>query len=78
MLAGTDTAGTVAGEVAHLARLGLDPVDALAAASTTARAFLGADAAGRADVVTYHNDPRGDLDELAHPAAVIVDGVRQR
>ncbi len=81
VLAGTDTAahGSLAREVALLAEFGLDPVDALRAATTTARSFLGAPglAAGApADLVTYDDDPRSDVAVLARPAAVVHRGVR--
>lgn len=78
VLAGTDTAphGSIAGEIALLHEFGLDPVDAIRAATTTARSFLGV-AAG-ADLVTYDADPREALDVLRHPVAVVRDGVRIR
>jgi nitroreductase len=72
VLAGTDVTGSIPGEVALLARVGLEPQDALAAASTWPRRFLGAAAA--ADTVTYHHDPREDPGQLAHPAAVVARG----
>jgi imidazolonepropionase-like amidohydrolase len=58
------------------AQVGLEPHDALAAASTWPRRFLGAAAA--ADIVTYHHDPREDPGQLAHPAAVVAGGSRPR
>jgi imidazolonepropionase-like amidohydrolase len=76
VLAGTDVTGSIPREVALLAQLGLDPKDALAAASIWPRQFLGA--AACADIVTYHHDPRDDPDQLADPAAVVVDGSRLR
>jgi len=76
VLAGTDVTGSIPGEVALLAQMGLEPQDALAAASTWPRRFLGAAAA--ADIVTYHNDPREDPGQLAHPAAVVAGGSRLR
>jgi imidazolonepropionase-like amidohydrolase len=76
VLAGTDAVGTVAGEVALLAGLGLSPEQALAAASDTARRFLGVEQ--RADVVTYEHDPREDPALLSAPAAVVVGGTRVR
>jgi imidazolonepropionase-like amidohydrolase len=76
VLAGTDVTGSIPREVALLAQMGLEPQDALAAASTWPRRFLGASAA--ADIVTYHHDPRQDPGELAHPAAVVANGVRLR
>jgi imidazolonepropionase-like amidohydrolase len=76
VLAGTDVTGSIPGEVALLARMGLEPKDALAAASTWPRTFLGAPAA--ADIVTYHHDPREDPSELSRPAAVVAGGTRLR
>jgi imidazolonepropionase-like amidohydrolase len=76
VLTGTDVIGSIPGEVALLAQLGLSPRDALAAASVWPRRFLGAAAGG--DIVTYHHDPREDTDQLAHPAAVVVRGTRVR
>lgn len=79
VLTGSDVVGSVPGEVGWLVRLGLDPVDALAAATTTARAFLGVPGAlegGPADLVTYDDDPRDDPAVLARPAAVLHDGRR--
>ena len=83
VLAGTDTAphGGIAGEVALLVAYGLDPVDALRAATTTARAFLGVpglDEGAPGDVVTYDADPREDPEVLRSPAAVVRRGVRVR
>jgi imidazolonepropionase-like amidohydrolase len=76
VLAGTDVMGSIPGEVALLAQMGLDPQDALAAASTWPRRFLGA--AASADIVTYHHDPRGDPAQLTNPAAVVAGGTRLR
>lgn len=81
VLAGTDTAGTLAREVALLAEHGLEPAAALAAASTAAFAFLGEDARGAHEpitLVTYEHDPRNDLAVLAAPSAILIDGVRVR
>ena len=76
VLAGTDVTGSIPREVALLAQMGLDPKDALAAASTWPRRFLGAPAT--ADTVTYHHDPRQDPGQLARPAAVVAGGIRLR
>jgi imidazolonepropionase-like amidohydrolase len=76
VLAGTDVTGSIPREVALLAQLGLEPEQALAAASTWPRRFLGAPAA--ADIVTYHHDPRQDPGQLTSPAAIVVAGVRLR
>jgi len=77
VLAGTDAVGTMAREVALLAQLGLDPRDALAAATVVPRSFLGVEPDG-ADVVTYDDDPRDDPMVLARPVAVVVGGYRLR
>jgi len=81
ILAGTDTAGTIAREVALLAEHGLEPAAAIQAATTTAYRFLGEpfDQAGQpTTLVTYQDDPREDLAVLSSPRAVIIDGVRVR
>ncbi len=77
VLAGTDVVGSVPGEVALLAGLGLSPEQALAAASDTARAFL-AVPGEQCDIVTYEHDPRDDPAVLRTPAAVVVGGTRIR
>lgn len=77
VLAGTDIMGSIPGEVALLAQYGLDPAQALAAASVWPRQFLRLDGASP-DIVTYHHDPRDDPDQLATPAAVVMRGVRVR
>lgn len=81
VLTGSDVVGTVAGEVALLTSYGVEPVDALSAATTAARRYLGFEplAPGApADLVTYDADPRDDPQVLAHPAAVVAAGVRVR
>ncbi len=81
VLAGTDTAGTIAREIALLAEHGLGPAAALAAATTTGYRFLG-EPFGRpgqpATLVTYQDDPREDLTVLSSPSAIFIDGVRVR
>lgn len=77
VLAGTDVVGTIAQEVSLLAELGLEPREALAAATEWPRQFLGFDGA-RADVVGYAHDPREDPAQLADPVAVVIDGTRRR
>jgi imidazolonepropionase-like amidohydrolase len=74
VLAGTDVVGSIPREVALLWRMGLQPQQALAAASTWPREYLRAGSAS--DIVTYHNDPRDEPDELTRPAAVVVGGTR--
>jgi imidazolonepropionase-like amidohydrolase len=76
VLAGSDVTGSIPREVALLAQMGLEPKDALAAASIWPRRFLGAPAS--ADIVTYHHDPRDDPGQLANPAAVVASGTRLR
>jgi imidazolonepropionase-like amidohydrolase len=76
VLAGTDIVGTIAQEIALLAAHGLTVTQAIAAAGSRARDFLGIHPAG--DIVTYDADPREDPGVLARPAAVVVRGVRVR
>ena len=76
VLAGTDVVGTIADEIALLAGHGLTVEQAIAAAGSRARDFLGIHPAG--DIVTYDADPRDDPGVLASPAAVVVRGVRVR
>jgi imidazolonepropionase-like amidohydrolase len=81
VLAGSDEAphGSLVREVARLREFGLSARAAIAAASTTTRAYLGLPgfvAGAPADLVTYAADPRERLDILAHPAAVVFDGRR--
>jgi imidazolonepropionase-like amidohydrolase len=76
VLAGTDVVGTIADEIALLADHGLAVEQAIAAAGSRARDFLGIHPAG--DIVTYDDDPRDDPTVLASPAAVVVRGVRVR
>jgi imidazolonepropionase-like amidohydrolase len=76
VLAGTDVVGTIAGEIALLTDHGLTPTQAIAAAGSLARDFLGIHPQG--DIVTYHADPREDPSELAKPAAVVIRGERVR
>jgi imidazolonepropionase-like amidohydrolase len=81
ILTGTDTAGSLAREVALLAEHGLEPAAALGAATTTGYRFLGESSgtAGQpATLVTYQNDPREDLAALSSPVAVVINGVRVR
>jgi imidazolonepropionase-like amidohydrolase len=76
VLAGTDVVGTIADEIALLADHGLTAAQAIAAAGSLARDFLGTHPEG--DIVTYDADPLQDPGVLAHPAAVVVRGVRVR
>jgi imidazolonepropionase-like amidohydrolase len=74
VLAGTDVVAGIAEEVALLAQCGVTVEQALAAAGSTARSYLRV--APEGDLVTYHADPRNDLDVLTTPAAVVIRGVR--
>lgn len=81
LLAGTDELphGAIARELAALLEFGLTPAQAIAAASTGARAYLGLPAFGPGapgDLVTFAADPRADLAALARPAAVVFNGQR--
>ena len=76
VLAGTDVVGTIAEEIALLADHGLTVGQAIAAAGSAARDFLGIHPAG--DIVTYDDDPREDPGVLARPAAVVIRGLRVR
>lgn len=83
VLAGSDEAphGSLVREIARLQEFGLAPAQAIAAASTAVRAYLGLPAFGRgapADLVTYAADPRADLGVLAQPAAIMFGGARVR
>jgi imidazolonepropionase-like amidohydrolase len=81
--AGTDAGGgiahgRIADEVVALAAAGLPTVDALAAASWRARAWLGRPAeledGAPADVVGYDRDPREDPTVLRDPALIVLRG----
>lgn len=74
VLAGSDVVGTIAEEIALLADCGLTVEQALAAAGSTARDYLGISADG--DLVTYDADPRSNPEILTSPAAVVIRGVR--
>jgi imidazolonepropionase-like amidohydrolase len=83
VLAGTDSLphGRISDEVRALAAAGVRPHDALAAASWSAREYLGLpglEPGAPADAVVYDQDPRTDLDLLATPAAVVLRGRRVR
>jgi imidazolonepropionase-like amidohydrolase len=77
VMAGTDVVGSLPREVALLAEMGLEPSEALAAASEWPRRFIVGDEV-RADIVTYEHDPRKDPTQLAHLVAVVVGGHRLR
>lgn len=79
VLAGTDILppGAVAREVAALQAAGLAPAEALAAASSAARAFLGEpdlEEGAPADLVLYAADPRADPEVLNQPSLIVLGG----
>ncbi|MET9447710.1 amidohydrolase family protein [Streptomyces cinerochromogenes] len=79
---GTDAGGSlahglVAEEVAELVTAGIPPVEALAAGSWAARAWLGRpglEEGAPADLVVYEADPRADVRVLAAPRRVVLNG----
>jgi imidazolonepropionase-like amidohydrolase len=82
VFAGTDAGGgiahgVIADEVRALHAAGLPAEAALAAASWSARAWLGLpciEEGAPADVVVYGSDPRADLDALQRPQRMILRG----
>ncbi|MEU5181327.1 amidohydrolase family protein [Streptomyces longwoodensis] len=79
---GTDAGGSlphglVAAEVEELVTAGLPPLHALAAATWSARAWLGRpglDEGAAADLVVYDTDPREDVRVLAAPRRIVLNG----
>jgi imidazolonepropionase-like amidohydrolase len=83
VLAGTDTRphGGIALEIRALVAAGVSAHEALAAASWTARSYLGLPGlvdGAPADAVVFDADPRTDLGRLDNPRAVIIRGRRRR
>ncbi len=79
VLTGSDVVGSIPREIALLVELGVDPIDALRAATTTAVRYLGTDGINApASVVTFDADPRQDPEVLNRPTAVVIGGVRVR
>ena len=79
LLAGTDGLKPVTREVARLQRAGLEPADALATASSVARATLGEpglEDGAPADLVWFANDPRESPELLERPGLVLLRGER--
>jgi imidazolonepropionase-like amidohydrolase len=82
VFAGTDAGGgiehgVIADEVRALHAAGLPAEAALAAASWSARAWLGLpciEEGAPADVVVYDTDPRADLDALQRPRRMVLRG----
>ncbi|MET9877921.1 amidohydrolase family protein [Actinacidiphila glaucinigra] len=79
---GTDAGGSlahglVAAEVAELVTAGLPALDALSAATWSAREWLGRDGlteGASADLVVYPEDPRADVRVLAAPRRIVLRG----
>ncbi|MFH9943841.1 amidohydrolase family protein [Streptomyces murinus] len=79
---GTDAGGSlphglVAAEVAELVTAGIPPIEALAATSWSARAWLGRpglEEGAPADLVVYDADPRVEVGVLAAPRRVVLNG----
>jgi imidazolonepropionase-like amidohydrolase len=79
VLAGTDSRphGRIVDEIRALVAAGVPPHDALAAASWTARGYLGIAGlvpGAPADAVVFDTDPRADLAQLDAPRAVVARG----
>jgi imidazolonepropionase-like amidohydrolase len=80
ILAGTDVVpghGEIRQEVARLVGAGLPPEVALGAASWDARDFLGLpgiEEGAPGDLVVFGADPLEDLEALAHPLLIVLDG----
>lgn len=80
--AGTDAGGFVehgriVDEVEALTGIGLSPLEALAAASTAARSWLGVDGlidGARADFLVLDADPSADLTTLRRPTRIVCSG----
>ena len=83
VFAGTDAGGgidhgRIADEVRALHAAGLPAEAALAAASWSARSWLGLpciEEGAPADLVVYDADPRAALDTLARPRRIVLRGV---
>ncbi|MEO3935756.1 amidohydrolase family protein [Dermatophilaceae bacterium Soc4.6] len=81
---GTDAGGSlahglVAQEVLELTAAGLTPLEALSAATWSAREWLGRpglEEGAPADLVVYQADPRLDVTVLASPHAIVLRGTR--
>jgi imidazolonepropionase-like amidohydrolase len=76
LMTGSDAAATVAQDVQMMVEFGLTPSQAIAAATVSARRFLGVEPSD--DLVTFHADPREDPSVLQIPAAVVIRGQRVR
>jgi imidazolonepropionase-like amidohydrolase len=73
--------GLVAQEVEALTRTGMTALEAIGAATWSARAWLGRpgiEEGESADLVVYREDPRADVRTMAAPDKVILRGVSHR
>lgn len=77
---GTDVAGELGGEMAELVRCGMDPMDALMAATSGGAALLGLERTGTvepgmtADLVLLDSDPLTDLASLESTIHSVIKG----
>ncbi|MGC4110215.1 MAG: amidohydrolase family protein [Nocardioides sp.] len=76
VMAGSDASVPVARDIALLAEHGLTPLEAIRAATVSARSYLQMPPSD--DLVTYDDDPRDDPAVLARPRAVVLRGQRVR
>ena len=82
LLVGTDAGGTIGhgrlpDEAAEMVRAGVPARDVVAAATWSARSYLGRpgiEEGAPADVVVYAEDPRCDIGVLRRPSAVVLRG----
>jgi imidazolonepropionase-like amidohydrolase len=79
ILAGTDmiAPGSISNEIIGLHEFGFDATSAIAAATSTARAFLdqpSLDEGASADFVLYDEDPRVNLEVIRRPNLIVVGG----
>jgi len=76
---GTITHGRIVDEIESLAGIGLSPLEALTAASTAPRAWLGVpgiEHGARADFLVLDADPAQDLSTLRRPTHLICGGAK--
>ena len=86
VFAGTDAGsmvshGQITSQIQLMIEAGFDPGASLAAASWSARTWLGLpniEEGGPADLVAFRDDPRAEPSALAQPALILLDGRRVR
>jgi imidazolonepropionase-like amidohydrolase len=76
LMTGSDAATTVARDVQKMIQYGLTSLQAITAATTSARQFLGV--GENDDLITYEADPREYPEILKSPASVVLRGQRVR